>query len=85
MSNQDFTDHQVDFIARQTYAAYGKTTEFKNFQGNPMPTFDALPERIQQAWRSASLAAHRAAVEARGWLAAFRGRGWVVARVGGGR
>jgi hypothetical protein len=67
MSKQDFSEQQIDFIARQAYSAYGKTTGFKNFQGNPMPTFDALPAKIQDAWRSASLAAHSAAIEARGW------------------
>lgn len=40
-------------LARLAYAAYGKTTDFKNFQGNPMPEFDNLPEKIKEAWSAA--------------------------------
>ena len=43
-----------DINARIAYDAYGKTT--KNFQGSPMPEFDALPPKIQEAWISASAA-----------------------------
>ena len=35
---------------RIAYIAYGRVTNFKNFQGNPMPEFDALPENIREAW-----------------------------------
>ena len=40
--------------ARIAYAAYGRTTGFKNFQGNPMPVFDDLPENIREAWTNAA-------------------------------
>jgi hypothetical protein len=40
--------------ARIAYTAYGKMIDFKNFQGNPMPLFDELPERIQEAWIEAA-------------------------------
>ena len=43
-------------LARVAYRGYGETTDFKNFQGNPMPEFDALPEKIRQAWANAVLA-----------------------------
>lgn len=39
--------------AKRSYRAYGEVTDFKNFQGNPMPEWDALPERIQAAWVNA--------------------------------
>jgi hypothetical protein len=40
--------------ARLAYTAYGKVTDFKNFQGNPMPAFDELPEKIREAWIAAA-------------------------------
>jgi hypothetical protein len=40
--------------ARIAYTAYGRVTDFKNFQGNPMPMFDDLPDRIKEAWISAA-------------------------------
>jgi hypothetical protein len=40
--------------ARLAYTAYGRVTGFKNFQGNPMPVFDDLPERIREAWVAAA-------------------------------
>jgi hypothetical protein len=36
--------------ARILYTAYGKTMDFKNFQGAPLPAFDALTQQQQQAW-----------------------------------
>ncbi len=46
----------VDFLekAKQGYNAYGKTTEWKNYAGLPMPTWDELPERIRFAWVEAT-------------------------------
>ncbi|WP_179066650.1 hypothetical protein [Nostoc sp. C052] len=43
-------------IARIAYQAYGKTTDFKNYQGLPMPEFKDLPGQIQQAWIAATQA-----------------------------
>lgn len=45
--------------AMAAYAAYGKTTDFKNFQGNPMPAWADLPDKIREAWVNASDAAAR--------------------------
>src|SRR6185312_9885623 len=42
--------------ARIAYAAYGRMTGNKNFRGEPMPEFDALPENIQHAWIAAAAA-----------------------------
>lgn len=40
-------------MAKLAYAAYGQTTDFKNYQGLPMPAWDALGDTIQAAWVSA--------------------------------
>jgi hypothetical protein len=40
-------------IAQRAYKAYGAVTEFKNYQGLPMPEWNALPAKIQEAWRAA--------------------------------
>jgi hypothetical protein len=40
--------------ARIAYTAYGRKTGFKNFRGDPMPTFDELGETIQAAWIAAA-------------------------------
>lgn len=37
-------------IAKLSYQAYGQVTGNKNFQGNPMPDWENLPEKIQHAW-----------------------------------
>lgn len=37
-------------FAKAAYHDYGLTTDFKNFQGNPMPEWDALPDKIKSAW-----------------------------------
>ena len=42
-------------LAREAYDAYGATTLYKNFQGNPMPKWDDLPEKIRTAWVAAAL------------------------------
>jgi hypothetical protein len=42
--------------ARIAYEAYGRTTDFKNFRGEPMPKFDDLPEQIRRAWVNAAAA-----------------------------
>lgn len=41
-------------LAKVAYHAYGSVTDFKNFRGEPMPEFDALPETIREAWCVAS-------------------------------
>ena len=43
--------------AMAAYAAYGKTTDFKNFRGDPMPAWADLPDKIREAWGNASDAA----------------------------
>lgn len=41
-------------LARIAYDAYGKTTEYKNFRGEPMPKWENLGFKIQQAWINAA-------------------------------
>jgi hypothetical protein len=43
----------IDQLAREAYDAYGAVTGHKNYQGLPMPAFDDLGEKIQEAWRAA--------------------------------
>lgn len=43
-------------LAMKGYESYGKVTNFKNYQGLPMPTWDALPEKIKEAWMAAASA-----------------------------
>lgn len=44
----------VEDCAKEAYERYGSVTDFKNFQGNPMPKWDELPEKIQEAWKAAA-------------------------------
>lgn len=41
-------------MAEAGYAAYAKTTDGKNFRGEPMPEFDQLPEKQREAWVNAA-------------------------------
>lgn len=43
-------------LAKIAYLAYGSATDFKNYQGLPMPEFEKLPEKIQSAWVSTVVA-----------------------------
>ncbi|MCP9947295.1 hypothetical protein [Actinomadura madurae] len=53
----------VDELARTAYDAYGETTDHKNFRGDPMPAWEDLGERIQNAWRAAARAVAEAVGE----------------------
>jgi hypothetical protein len=35
---------------KQAYQAYGSVTNWKNYKGDPMPSFEELPPKIQEAW-----------------------------------
>lgn len=43
-------------LAKLAYQAYGESTGGKNFQGNPMPQWEDLGEKIQTAWVAATTA-----------------------------
>ena len=40
-------------LAASAYHAYGSVTDHKNYQGLPMPEWNALPPKIQEAWVAA--------------------------------
>lgn len=40
-------------LAQAAYHDYGSVTDFKNYQGLPMPQWNDLTPRIQQAWIAA--------------------------------
>ena len=40
--------------AAVAYDAYGKTTDYKNYLGLPMPEWEDLPEAIKKAWWAAA-------------------------------
>jgi hypothetical protein len=40
-------------LAEVAYRAYGNSTGNKNFRGEEMPKFDALPDAIKKAWMAA--------------------------------
>lgn len=41
-------------LGQIAYTAYGDTVDWKNFQGNPMPSWEQLPDIIQRAWEAAA-------------------------------
>lgn len=40
--------------AKAAYHAYGGVTDFKNYQGLPMPQWEDLTEKIREAWIAAT-------------------------------
>lgn len=51
---------------KDLYHVYGGVTDFKNFQGNPMPEWEALPPKIVEAWNAVADATRPAiAIESR--------------------
>ena len=40
-------------VAASAYRAYAASTGNKNFRGDPMPTWDQLPQPIRTAWEAA--------------------------------
>lgn len=43
-----------NLAARAAYQMYGKSVDFKNYQGNPMPSWEELPDAIKTAWEAAA-------------------------------
>lgn len=50
-SNQFLTN-----LAKVGYEAYAASSSWKNFQGNPMPQWDELPQAIRNHWQAATKA-----------------------------
>lgn len=48
---------------KEAYQAYGNYVDFKNFQGNPMPSWNDLGEKIQGAWQAAALKVWKLALD----------------------
>lgn len=48
-------------LARCAYNAYGQSTGWKNYQGNPMPEWADLGEPVQRAWKFAAAEVARVA------------------------
>lgn len=44
-------------VAKKSYEAYGWYVGHKNHAGDPMPTWEGLPPKIQEAWNVAARAA----------------------------
>ncbi len=51
-------------LAKQSYYAYGSVTEFKNYQGLPMPEWEQLTDKIREAWKAAARYAFNEGFEA---------------------
>lgn len=43
-------------LGEVAYTAYGRTTDFKNYQGLPMPAWQDLGDTIRAAWENAAKA-----------------------------
>lgn len=52
---------QLD-LAKSAYFNYGTVTDHKNFRGDPMPAWDALPATIQRAWIRTSIETYHTAL-----------------------
>jgi hypothetical protein len=70
------TQAELD-LAEEGYHAYGKTTLFLNYQGNPMPIFTDLPPKIQEAWCSFATRVKAGGTAQDGYQAYGDTTGWV--------
>jgi len=59
VSSKDPGTEELESLARDAYHAYGAVTEFKNYQGLPMPEWENLTQTIKAAWRAATLSVDR--------------------------
>jgi hypothetical protein len=50
----NFPPVSVENAVKLLYGAYGDFVDWKNYQGLPMPTWEALPEKIRGAWGAAT-------------------------------
>lgn len=47
------------YLARLGYEAYGNKANWKNYQGNPMPIWEDLPDNIKEYWKANAMAIHQ--------------------------
>lgn len=52
------SDGEIESLARDFYAAYMVSCEGKNYQGNPCPQWQELPEAIRGHWRACARRAY---------------------------
>jgi hypothetical protein len=50
-------------LAQVAYAAYGASTHYRTHDGRPMPEWEELGDRVQQAWIAAAAAVAQAVIE----------------------
>lgn len=53
------SDEELTQLAKEAYSAYGAVTDFKNYQGLPMPEWENLTPTIKAAWKAATLSVDR--------------------------
>lgn len=61
MSTTDLTpgEQTTRNLAETAYAAYGRATNHLNSEGDPIPAWEQLGNRLQRAWRAAATAARQ--------------------------
>lgn len=64
---------QNQTLGEIAYQAYGKTTDFKNFMGNPMPKWEELTDKIREAWGNAAEAIYSKLIDTTGGIAVLVG------------
>lgn len=47
--------HDVTYLSKKAYKAYGDRAQWKNHLGKPMPQWDDLPFAIQENWDAVTL------------------------------
>lgn len=47
------TESRITELAQVAYQGYGSSVDFKAYNGEPMPAWDELPDRIKRGWRGA--------------------------------
>lgn len=50
VTNMTYSSDDIKSKAKSFYHAYGASAEWKNYQGNPMPSWYELPANIQRHW-----------------------------------
>lgn len=70
------TQAELD-LAEEGYHAYGKTTLFLNYRGDPMPIFTDLPPKIQEAWCAFAVRVKTGGTVQEGYQAYGDTTGWV--------
>lgn len=49
----DATQTRITELAQVAYHGYGSSVDFKAYNGEAMPSWDELPDRIKRGWRGA--------------------------------